>query len=109
MAIQIILIVGLAVLLVLYLIRFRSSLYLRILALLVAGVGIIFVYRPEWSTLFSQTLGVGRGADLISYIGIVGLSFICLQLYSKLRSLEADMTKLVRSRAIEEAQPPEQG
>ena len=106
MAIQVILIAGLAILLVLYLIRFRSSLYLRLLALVVAGVGILFVYRPEWSTVFSQTLGVGRGADLISYLGIVGLSFVCLQLYSKLRSLEADMTMLVRSRALEEAQQP---
>ena len=109
MAIQIILIAGLAVLLVLYLIRFRSSLYLRLLALVVAGVGIVFVYRPEWSTLFSQTLGVGRGADLISYVGIVGLSYVCLQLYSKLRSLEADMTQIARSRAIEEAQAPASG
>ena len=103
MAIQITLILGLVLLLVLYLIRFRSSLYLRILALLIAVTGIGFVYRPEWSILVSKTLGVGRGADLISYLGLLGLSFVCLQLYSKLRSLDSDMVRIVRLLAIEKA------
>ena len=88
---------------------FRASalaFFMRAIALLIGILGIVLVAQPEWSTVASQALGVGRGADLITYLGLVGLSFVCLLLYSKMRFLEAHLTSLIRTAAIAGAHSP---
>ena len=107
--IQFILIPLLLLLLVMYFVRLRSRFFMRAIALLVGILGIVLVARPEWSTVVSQALGVGRGTDLITYLGLVGLSFVCLLLYSKLRFLEAQLTSLIRTAAIAGAHSPTTG
>ena len=104
--IQFILIPLLLLLLVMYFVRLRSRFFMRAIALLIGILGIVLVARPEWSTVASQALGVGRGADLITYLGLVGLSFVCLLLHSKLRFLEAHVTSLIRTAAIAGAHSP---
>ena len=104
--IQFILIPLLLLLLVMYFVRLRSRFFMRTIALLVGILGIVLIARPEWSTIVSQALGVGRGADLITYLGLVGLSFVCLLLYSKMRFLEAHLTSLIRTAAIAGAHSP---
>jgi len=105
--IQFILIPLLLLLLVMYFVRLRSRFFMRAIALLVGILGIVLVARPEWSTVVSQALGVGRGADLITYLGLVGLSFASLLLYSKLRFLEMHLTSLIRAAAIAGAHLPQ--
>ena len=73
--IQFILIPLLLLLLVMYFVRLRSRFFMRAIALLVGILGIVLVARPEWSTVVSQALGVGRGADLITYLGL-GRTFL---------------------------------
>ena len=51
-------------------------------------------------------VGVGRGADLVLYLGLLALAFVCLLLYSKIRELEVALTDLARSIAIAEARKP---
>ena len=104
--IQFILIPLLLLLLVMYFVRLRSRFFMRAIALLIGILGIVLVAQPEWSTVASQALGVGRGADLITYLGLVGLSFVCLLLYSKMRFLEAHLTSLIRTAAIAGAHSP---
>jgi hypothetical protein len=49
-------------------------------------------------------LGISRGADMIFYLGILFLFFLILKLYSRLRRLERQITGLVRSKSLEEAE-----
>jgi hypothetical protein len=105
-AIQIILALGLVLIVILYFRRFQSRIFDRLSVLTLGLVGIVMVVMPEWTTALAHLVGVGRGADLVSYFGLVSLLFICLLVYSKLRSLESELTNLARAVAIEHAHRP---
>lgn len=78
----------------------------RLVLLGTAAVAIVLVLRPDWSSDLANLLGVGRGADLVNYLGLMGLGFVCLQLYSKVRELEGMLTGLIRTDAIAHARIP---
>ncbi len=101
--IQLILILPLFLLVALYLKRFRSLLMDRLIILALGMSGITLVVKPEWSSQLAGLVGVGRGVDLIMYLAFVGLGFISLILYTKLRQLEQRMTELARQGAIQHA------
>jgi len=102
--IQSILILLMIVVAGLYFYRLRSRFLDNAIVLLLAGGGVILVLVPNWTTLLAHVLGVGRGTDLIMYLGGIGMVFVCLLLYSKLRVLQAQLTELVRYQAIREAE-----
>ena len=83
--------------------RFRSLLLDRLIVLLIGMTGIVMILKPEWAGKLANDLGVGRGADLTMYVGLVGFGFVCLLLWSKMRDLEAKLTGLVRAQAIKDA------
>jgi hypothetical protein len=58
---------------------------------------------PQFSTKVASLLGVGRGVDMIFYISHLFLAFIVLKLYLKVRKLNEIITKIVRTKAIEES------
>jgi hypothetical protein len=66
--------------------------------------GVFFVFFPETTTDIAHWVGVSRGADLLSYSGIMFLFFLILKLYSRLRRVEQKFTELVRNKSIEEAE-----
>lgn len=104
--IQFILILLLVMVVVTYFRRLRSRLLDRVIAVLFGLVGVVMAVMPDWTNTLAQLVGVGRGADLLTYLGLVGLIFLCLLLYSKLRDLESSLTDLVRAIAIEQAYTP---
>jgi hypothetical protein len=73
--------------------RFRNAIIdaLIIIAFIVAGV--ILVLFPELTTKVAHALGIGRGADLVSYLSILFFSFIILKLYARIRRLEQLLQK----------------
>lgn len=81
----------------------RRLTYVALLAAAVAAV----VY-PAWLTWVAETVGVGRGADLLLY-GLI-LVFISHSIASKSRHAADDrrFTELARAVAIERAEPAEQ-
>ncbi len=105
--IQFILIPLLLIVAVIYFGRLRSGLLDRVIVLLLGATGIVMIMIPEWANLLAHSLGVGRGADLINYLGWIGITFVCLVLYSKLRVLELHLTELARFHAIEHGRAPE--
>lgn len=107
--IQLILIPILAVVVAVYFGRFRSGSIDRILVLLLGVVGTVMVAMPEWANTLAHFVGVGRGADLIIYFSLVGVAFLFLMLYSRLRVLESRLTVLARAEAIEHAKIPSKG
>ena len=77
--------------------------FLNRLVLLVAFAGILFlVIKPEVSTTIANWLGVGRGTDLVLYLGIVVMIFVLLMMYSKIKKLEETITTIVRTNALKD-------
>ena len=106
--IQIILTIGIMLIAVYMYLRLRSSLFDVILIAIFFAVGIFFIFFPETTTKIAHWVGVSRGADLLSYSGILFLFFLILKLYSRLRRVEQKFTELVRNKSIEEAEELEE-
>ncbi len=104
--VQFILIVLLLIVIYIYFSRLRSGMLDRLIVLLFAAVGIVMTVFPDLTTRIANFVGVGRGVDLFFYLTILGLSFMCLLLYSKIRDLESTITDLTRAVAIKKAVPP---
>jgi hypothetical protein len=64
-------------------------------------VGII-VIRPEVTSFVADLVGVGRGADLVVYLSIVLIFYIIFQITVKIEKIERNITKIVRTVAMEE-------
>ena len=105
--VQLILIVMIIGVIFLYFNRLRSGLLDRATVLTFALIGIVMAAFPNLTTRIAQSVGVGRGADLFLYLALVGFAFFGLVLYSRLRDLDAEMTKLARSVAIQTAERPD--
>jgi len=79
----------------------------RVVVLTVGLVGLVLVAIPDWSTTLALTLGVGRGADLVLYLGLVGLGWVSLLLFAKLRETDQRLTQLARAIAVQQAVHPQ--
>ncbi|KAA3646202.1 MAG: DUF2304 domain-containing protein [Chloroflexi bacterium] len=106
--IQIILLGSGGLLALLYFIRFRTRLLDRVLFLGLVVGGALLVIRPDWATGLANLFGVGRGADLVTYLGFVIIAYLWLMLYTRLRKLDTQLTELTRQIAILEAKKPDQ-
>ena len=84
--------------------RLRSTLFDVLLILLFIGAGIFLILFPDYANTIAHWAGVGRGADLMFYLGILFLFFLILKLYARLRRIEQNFTELVRKKSIEEAE-----
>ncbi len=61
------------------------------------------ILRPNISRTIAKAIGIGRGADLVMYCGLLATAIGFFLLYLRFRQLEANITKLVRHMAIQEA------
>lgn len=86
---------------VLYMNYFRTSLFDRLIALSIFGLGFLAVLFPGLTDAVAQSVGVGRGADLCVYIFSLATMFSLVLLYSKLARLERLNTQLARRMAIQ--------
>jgi hypothetical protein len=105
--VQFILIVLLGLVTYLYFGKLRSGVLDRVIVLLFAVAGAVMAIVPDFTTRIANLVGVGRGVDLFFYLAIIGLAFICLLLYSRVRELESSITDLARSVATKKAEGPE--
>lgn len=62
---------------------------------------------PQTTDIVARFVGVGRGADFIVYIAIIGLFYLVFRLFVKIEDLEREITHLVRKLAIEEVDEDE--
>ncbi len=106
MIIQWILIAGLVVsLCYAFLQRKKSRLVSKAIAV-VAMAGIYLVLFPTYATVLANYLGVGRGADLITYCWILISLAISLNLQFKILELQSNVTDLTRELALTSALAP---
>lgn len=104
--IQILLVFGFIAIVLIYFQRLRSRLLDRVLFFVLIILAIAMVLRPDWANDLAHYFGVGRGADLVTYLGISGLAFLWLGLYTRQREMDVRLTELARKLAIKQAQPP---
>lgn len=102
--IKIILLLPLLVLIIVALQRLRNQLFYRLGLIAVSIAGVIFVLFPTVTDKMAHLVGVGRGADLVMYLFIVFFFMVCIALYSKIRSVEASQTDLIRKIAVQRAE-----
>jgi hypothetical protein len=104
--IQIVLILAVLAIAVLYFNRLRTRLWDRVIFFVVALLGVVMVARPDWANAVAHYFGVGRGADLLVYLGFSGLVFLWLGMYSRQREMDVRLTELARRLAIIQAENP---
>jgi hypothetical protein len=68
---------------------------------LLAGV---VIFDPNLTFQLSRPLGIERGADLVVYCALLGMTVGFFMVYARLRRLRQDVTTLARHFAIRDAQ-----
>jgi len=64
---------------------------------LIADVAVIW---PNSTTVLANAFGIGRGSDLVIYSSLALLFFLIFKLHIKIESINRDVTKVVRDRAL---------
>ena len=70
--------------------------------LLLSVLGAVCTLFPNSATAMAHVLGIGRGADLLLYLLVIGTSVGFLVMYVKLRVFRRELTLLVRKIAVNE-------
>lgn len=102
--IQIFLILFAVTFLLVYLGYFRSVLRDRLIAMGIFASAILAILFPQFTTTAANAIGVGRGADLLLYLLVVGSMFAVVMLTTRLMSVENTLTEIVRQLAISNAE-----
>jgi small membrane protein len=82
---------------------FRSKLAYRLLAAFLFFSASVCVIFPGITSEVANALGVGRGADLLLYLGLLAGIHSFLLLYLKERRMDRRITELTRAIAIRDA------
>lgn len=98
--IQIILTLGTLLGMWIYFSYFRSVTRNRAFLIFLGICALVLILSPNLLTSIAQTIGVGRGADLLFYISILGGFFTLLSLNAKVSVLEQECTVLAREIAL---------
>jgi hypothetical protein len=88
----------------LYTSRLRSTLLDRLIYLVLAGLGVVLALNPDGATAVSQSIGIGRGVDLLFYLFIVFSLFHYAGSAGRMRKMERDTTAIARALAIATAE-----
>src|SRR4051795_12830566 len=104
-SIQLIIITGCLLAVVVSSWTFHSRLAYRLVAIALFSMATFLVLFPGVTTDIANTLGVGRGTDLLVYIGLLAGIHAFLLLYMRTRLLERKLTDVVRATAIATGHP----
>jgi hypothetical protein len=78
----------------------------RLSMLAILGLGVLTVAFPDITTATADSVGVGRGTDLVLYVFVVVFVGNSIFNAAKFRHHERDLTKLARALAIRDAPRP---
>lgn len=62
----------------------------------------LIVLQPNLTSSVAKLFGVGRGADVVVYLGLAGLFFMVFRLMVKIEKLNRDLTKVVRDKTLKD-------
>jgi small membrane protein len=100
MLIQPILVITLLFVTGVYFARLRAKIWDRLIVIVIAAVCMTLIIHPGLANRLAHMFGVGRGVDLVFYLALPGLAFVCLLLFSKLLTLQELLTRIVREIAL---------
>ena len=103
--IQILLLVALAAFAAHVIVQYRRGGLRALVAMFwiaVFGVGASAAAFPEGATRLARSVGVGRGADLVIYVALAGLSYVVFRLLVRQERTERRLTEIVREIALAE-------
>jgi hypothetical protein len=63
----------------------------------------VAILRPSITVTIAHFLGIGRGADLVFYCGMLGMLLGFFAVYVRIKRLESEITRLVRTIALRDA------
>lgn len=81
----------------------RGGAYVKIGMVVFLVFAAYAVVRPDDVTWVAARLGVGRGADLLLYLLVVGFGFFAISTYLRFKELELKYARLARAVALNEA------
>lgn len=67
----------------------------------------VAIARPDLTVIVARSLGIARGADLVSYVAILSGLAGFFVVYLRLRHVEAVLTDVVRELALRGARRPD--
>ena len=82
--------------------RIRASKKLAFFAFVILNA--YAVLRPNDVSTVANWVGVGRGTDLVLYLLVVGVTFVALNFYLKVRQLERSMADLAREMTVSDGE-----
>lgn len=65
------------------------------------GAAVIVTFH-ETTQFFADLLGIGRGADLILYVGLMAAFYLILRIHLTLDRVEHEITEIVRAIALDD-------
>ncbi|MBU0648848.1 DUF2304 family protein [Patescibacteria group bacterium] len=69
------------------------------------GAGVV-VLLPKTTEVAAAWFGVGRGVDLVIYISISVLFYLVFKIFTKIQSLDKNISKVVQGLALAEPREP---
>ena len=82
------------------LVRGRPPKGLSLAAATVWFLSTLFILMPELTMRVAALLGIGRGADLVLYVFVIFFILVSFYFYGRFRTLESQMTEVVRHVAL---------
>jgi small membrane protein len=70
--------------------------------LLIWLAAVVIVAWPDVTALIANSVGVGRGSDLVIYLSVIFLFYSIFRLLLRIEKLEKNLTKVVRQEAIKD-------
>lgn len=70
--------------------------------------GLYAVIRPDDLTWLANTIGIGRGTDLVLYILIMAFAFVTVSTYVRFREQDLRYARLARAVALQNAVRPDE-
>lgn len=67
---------------------------------LLAAVGIL---RPDFTSYIAQGIGIGRGADVVTYASILILFYLLFRTHIMIENLRHEITQIIRELALKGA------
>lgn len=64
----------------------------------------VVVIEPLISYRLALLLGVNRGADAVLYLTVAALCYFIFRIYIRIRNVEQEITRLVRTLALQDAE-----
>ena len=109
MIVQVVLLASLAIVVLYAFGQRRRSGPISYSIMLTAAAGALLVAFPEVSTRVANSIGVGRGADLVFYVFMLIMFAAVANLHLRMRASAEITTQLARELALVSARRPDEG